>query len=280
MRAGLRGLFGSECRAGLRVGRGILEPASFSRWSRRCRRRKRGGRPGDATGLGDELIGDEVRRDLVQDARYLEREWTLTAQLAGRAERHCRDAAAYRRHGALCARLEFGLLERRSSASRVGKWRYSVERPRFAAAASSAIVTRRSPTSARAATRIRCRLATASARLGPAAPAPAGLCAARGLCHVPLLPPRTASRARPTEPCPKRRPGCPRFLLVRVQPHRPGTGGLRCPIKWDDSIADDIEEAQWRNQFQQAAKGRRGPTSAPNAATSSRSSRPSICLRC
>ena len=33
------------------------------------------------------------------------------------------------------------------------------------------------------------------------------------------------------------------------------------------------------NQFQHAAMCRRGPMSAPSAATSSRSSRPSICLR-
>ena len=73
---------------------------------------KRHSNPGDAPRLGDELVRDEVRRDLVQDARYLERERTLTSQLSWRAERHRRQPAAHGRHGARCVGLEFGVLER------------------------------------------------------------------------------------------------------------------------------------------------------------------------
>jgi hypothetical protein len=50
----------------------------------------------------------------------------------------------------------------RSSAAHVGKGRWRVERPTFAADASSPMVTCRSPSSIRAARRMRWRLASAS----------------------------------------------------------------------------------------------------------------------
>ena len=46
-----------------------------------------------ASGLGNELLGDEVWRDLIEDPCYLQRKWRLASQLAWRTKRHRRDAA-------------------------------------------------------------------------------------------------------------------------------------------------------------------------------------------
>jgi hypothetical protein len=57
-----------------------------------------------ATGFGDELVGDQVRRYLVKDARDLERQRALAAQLPGGEERH-RGRLPAGRGGAACHRL-------------------------------------------------------------------------------------------------------------------------------------------------------------------------------
>ena len=107
---------------------------------------------------------------LVEDAGDFERQRPVASELPRRTERHRRDPAGRTVTVAGAARASSALSWSACSiASRVGKWRYSVERPTLAAAASSAIVTCGSPISAPAAARIRWRLASASARVGPAA---------------------------------------------------------------------------------------------------------------
>ena len=48
---------------------------------------QRDGQPGDATGLGDEVLGDQVRRYLVQYPCELECDRLLSAQLSGGLKR-------------------------------------------------------------------------------------------------------------------------------------------------------------------------------------------------
>ena len=77
--------------------------------------------PRRATRLGNELIGHQVRRHLIEDPRDLERQRDLTAELARSLKRHGCDLAA----GAPTSAGRLGLRFRSASLSawRVGKWR-------------------------------------------------------------------------------------------------------------------------------------------------------------
>ena len=52
---------------------------------------QRDGHPGGSTGLGHELIGNEMWGHLVQNARDLERQWSISSQLARGLKRQARD---------------------------------------------------------------------------------------------------------------------------------------------------------------------------------------------
>ena len=96
---------------------------------------ERDGDPGGATNLGDELIGNQMRRHLVQDPCDLERQRMIAAELAGSLKRHRGNLPETDpgRRSVSASRSCSALL----STCRVGKWRYRVDRPTPAAAAIS-----------------------------------------------------------------------------------------------------------------------------------------------
>ena len=121
--------------------------------------------PRRAPRLGNELVGHQVRRHLIENPRHLERQRDLAPEHARSLKRHGCDlrgrrpvfAEDFSACGSIGASASL-------SARRVGKWRYSVERPTPAAAAISDMLTCRSLASVAAASRIRRRLSAASAR--------------------------------------------------------------------------------------------------------------------
>src|SRR5436305_7978098 len=69
---------------------------------------KRNRDAGDPARFGDELVGDQVWRNLVQDPGYLERQRRFAPELSGGPEWHRGDAAAHRRGDILVLVLELG----------------------------------------------------------------------------------------------------------------------------------------------------------------------------